>query len=45
MVVDPLGEGLYEAAHKEDVHTITLDKDKLEEIRKRFPFGKTRTIL
>ena len=40
MVVDPLGEVLYEAAHKEDVHTITLDKDKLEEIRKRFPFWK-----
>ena len=40
MVVDPLGEILYEAAHKEEVRTITLDKDKLEEIRKRFPFWK-----
>ncbi len=40
MVVDPLGEILYEKAHHEDVFTITLQKEKLEEVRTRFPFWK-----
>lgn len=40
MVVDPLGEVLYEQAHREEINTITLDKEKLEEIRTRFPFWK-----
>jgi predicted amidohydrolase len=40
MVIDPLGSPLYHKAHEEDVFTITLEKDKLEEVRKRFPFWK-----
>ncbi len=40
MVVDPLGEVLYSMADKEDVFTITLQKEKLEEIRTKFPFWK-----
>jgi omega-amidase len=38
MVIDPLGEILYQKMHEEDVYTITLQKEKLEEVRKRFPF-------
>lgn len=40
MVVDPLGEVLYSMAEQEDVFTITLQKDRLEEIRTKFPFWK-----
>ena len=40
MIVDPLGEVLYTHAHTEDVHTTILHKDKLEEVRSRFPFWK-----
>ncbi len=40
MVVDPLGEILYSTAGKEEVFTITLHKEKLEEIRTSFPFWK-----
>ena len=40
MVVDPLGEVLYSKAHEEDVFTITLQKEKLEEVRNKFPFWK-----
>ena len=40
MVIDPLGEALYQKAHDEDVHTHTLSKEKLEEVRKKFPFWK-----
>ena len=39
-IVDPLGEVLYEQAHKEDVHTTVLQKEKLEAVRKQFPFWK-----
>lgn len=38
MVVDPLGEILYHHADTEDVHTLTLEKTRLEEVRTRFPF-------
>lgn len=38
MVIDPLGEILYHKADAEDIYTIVLDKIKLEEIRKKFPF-------
>ncbi len=38
MVIDPLGEVLYHKAEEEDIHTIILDKLKLDEIRKKFPF-------
>jgi len=40
MVVSPMGETLYHKAHDEDVHTITLEKTKLEEVRKNLPFWK-----
>ena len=40
MIVDPLGEVLYTQAHKEDVFTCLLHKDKLEEVRMKFPFWK-----
>ena len=40
MVVDPLGEVLYHREDVEDIFTITLQKDKLEQIRNKFPFWK-----
>jgi predicted amidohydrolase len=40
MVIDPLGEVLYHREHEEDVHTITLQKHALNEVRERFPFWK-----
>jgi omega-amidase len=38
MIVDPMGEVLYTKAHEEDIHTITIEKKKLEEIRHKLPF-------
>jgi omega-amidase len=38
MVVDPLGEVLYQKMHEEEIFTITLQKEKLEEVRGKFPF-------
>lgn len=38
MVVDPLGEILYHQSEKEDVHTITIHRDRIEEVRTKFPF-------
>lgn len=40
MVVDAMGEVLYEKEHEEDVFTITLSKEKLEETRHKLPFLK-----
>jgi predicted amidohydrolase len=40
MVVSPVGEVLYQRAHEEDIFTITLQKDELNETRTRFPFWK-----
>jgi omega-amidase len=40
MVVGPLGDILYYKKDEEDIHTITLEKEHLEEVRKRFPFWK-----
>ena len=40
MVVNAMGEILYHKPHEEDVFTIELDKQHLEETRKRFPFWK-----
>lgn len=40
MVVDPLGEILYHKQHDEDIFTITLEKEKLEHTRNKFPFWK-----
>jgi predicted amidohydrolase len=38
MVVDPLGETCYHKAHNEDIFTITLDKEKLLDVRNRMRF-------
>ena len=40
MLVDPLGEVLYHADKAESVFTCTLQREKLEEVRTRFPFWK-----
>lgn len=40
MVVDAMGEVLYTKAHEEDIFTITLEKNKLDEVRNKLPFLK-----
>jgi predicted amidohydrolase len=40
MVVDPMGEILHTRSHEEDIFTITLHKEKLDEVRARLPFWK-----
>ena len=40
MVIDPLGEILYTKTAAEAVHTIILEKEPLENIRKQIPFLK-----
>jgi omega-amidase len=40
MVVDPMGEVLYTKSYDEDVFTVTLYKEKLEEVRAKLPFWK-----
>ncbi|MEO6730432.1 MAG: nitrilase family protein [Ferruginibacter sp.] len=40
LIIDPLGEVLYHIADEEDVFTITLQKEQLEEVRAKFPFWK-----
>ena len=40
MIVDPLGEVLYHKADAEDIFTITINKDELENVRTKFPFWK-----
>ena len=40
MVVDPMGEILYTKAHEEDIFTVTLQKEKLEDVRAKLPFWK-----
>lgn len=45
MVIDPLGEILYTKGDgEEDVFTITLEKDRLEQARSKFPFLKDADI-
>jgi omega-amidase len=38
MIVDPLGEILYQKTADEDIFTFALQKEKLEEVRNKFPF-------
>jgi predicted amidohydrolase len=38
MVVDPLGEVLYNKKDEEDIFTISLDKENLDSIREKLPF-------
>ena len=40
MVVDPMGEILYNKENEEDIFTIALSRERLEETRQRFPFWK-----
>lgn len=40
MVINALGETLYHKVHDEDIFTITLEKETLEETRNKFPFLK-----
>jgi omega-amidase len=38
LVIDPMGQVLYHMADEEDINTIILSKEKLEEVRTKFPF-------
>jgi len=38
MIIDPLGEILYEKKDEEDINTIMLNKADLQNIREKFPF-------
>lgn len=40
LMINPLGEVLYHMADEEDIFTITLEREKLEEVRTKFPFLK-----
>jgi predicted amidohydrolase len=40
MVIDPLGEILYQKEHEEDMFTISLEKQNLEDVRKKFQFWR-----
>lgn len=40
IVADPMGEILYQKTNEEDIFTVTLQKEKLEEVRTKLPFWK-----
>jgi len=40
MLIDPLGEVIADAGDKVPDLTITLEKEKLNDIRQKFPFWK-----
>ena len=40
MIIDPLGEIIYQKENEEDVFTYTLQKENLDEVRVKFPFWK-----
>ncbi len=40
LVLNAMGETLYDKAHDEDIFTITLEKEPLQQIRKNIPFLK-----
>ena len=40
MIVDPLGEIIYQKPESEDVFTYALNKEKLHDVRSKFPFLK-----
>lgn len=40
LVIDPLGQTLFHQADTETIHTITLEKKSLEEVRDQMPFWK-----
>lgn len=42
MVVDPMGEVMYQKTHEEDIFSVTLNNNILPDIRNRLPFWKDR---
>ena len=44
LVIDPLGQVLYHMADEEDVNTITLQKEMLDDVRTKFPFWKDADV-
>ncbi|TDH25118.1 amidohydrolase [Segetibacter sp. 3557_3] len=40
MIINPIGEVQFEQAHNEFEHTVTLQKDELNEVRLKMPFWK-----
>jgi omega-amidase len=38
MIIDPLGQVLYHKADEEDMFTLKLEKENLQEVRHKFPF-------
>lgn len=40
MIINPLGEIIYHKEDDEDIFTYTLSKEKLDEVRTKFPFWK-----
>lgn len=40
LVIDPLGQVVYHMPDDEDVNTVTISKDYLNEVREKFPFWK-----
>jgi predicted amidohydrolase len=40
MVIDPLGEILYHKEQEEDIYTIMVNKEHLENVRNKFPFWR-----
>jgi len=40
MVINPMGETIYTKVDEEDIFTVTLEKNSLQEIRSRLPFLK-----
>jgi omega-amidase len=40
MIADPLGEILWQKENEEDIFTITLEKDSLNELREKLPFWR-----
>lgn len=40
MIIDPLGEIIYDASNKEEIFTYTFGRDHLEQVRQKFPFWK-----
>jgi predicted amidohydrolase len=40
MIIDPLGETLYHGQGREEVFTYTLQKERLTEVRQKFPFWR-----
>jgi predicted amidohydrolase len=40
MIIDPLGEIVYHGPDQEAVFTYTLQKERLDEVRDRYPFWR-----